>query len=172
MSRFQFRLARVLRLRHAEEDLARTRFTERVAVMQRAEEVAQGLTNELRRSRDELFETRTHKRIPPEELLLAQNTLENLEQNLVEQRRLADELGGEVELLRAAWEAARRDRKALEQLEDRRRRDHRDREEQRANQELDETAQRRAMERRSAGSSSEFGPDADETESPGPNGSR
>ena len=148
MSRFDFRLKRVLRVRQVEEEVACNRFRECVAVMQRAEEIADGLGQELQRSRDELVETRAHKRVPPEELLLASNTLQDLEATLAEQRRRASELKTEADELRRVWESARRDRMALEQLEDRRRRDHLDEEEKRANQELDEIARRRAAQAR------------------------
>lgn len=144
MSRFEFRLKRVLRVRQVEEEVACTRFRECVAVMQRADEIAEGLGQELKRSREELIETRSHKRIPPEDLLMASNMLQDLEASLAEQRRRAVALQEEADALRRTWEAARRDRMALEQLEDRRKRDHYDELEKRANQELDETARRRA----------------------------
>lgn len=146
MTRFKFRLSRVLRVRRVEEQAASNRFKECLAVVHRSEEVAQTLGNQLRRSRDELFETRAHKRVPPAELLLAHNTLQTLEESLAGQRQRIAELQLEADRLRSLWEAARQDRLALEQLEDRRKRDHLDEEEQRANLELDETALRRATE--------------------------
>lgn len=166
MKPFKFRLGRVLRIRQVEEDLASTRFKECVAVMQRADEVAQSLSEELRRARDELFETRAHKRIPPEELLLAHTTLQSLEETLAEQRRRSAELQLEADNLRASWEGSRRDRQALEQLAERRKRDHFDEQEKLAGQELDETALRRASANQEQASSSLTASDADDPNSP------
>lgn len=144
MKHFVFRLGRVLRVRKVEEDAARTRFHECVSVMRRAEEIADSLGDELARAGAQLTDTRLHKRSSPAELLLAHDTLQVLELNLIEQRRGLAELQLEADRLRASWERARQERLALEQLEGRRRRDHFDELEKISNLELDETALRRA----------------------------
>ena len=147
MKHFVFRLSRVLRVRRVEEDAARGRFQECVGVVRRAEEIADTLGDQLQQARLQLMDTREHKRSTPAELLLAHNTLEGLEENLYRQRRSLAELQLEADRLRASWEQARQQRLALEQLEDRRRRDHFDEQEKSANLELDEIALRRACSR-------------------------
>ena len=144
MKHFKFRLSRVLRVRKVEEEVASSRFRECASVIQRAHGVADSLAGELERARAELTETRIRKLSSPAELLLAHNTLQTLEATLIEQRRRIAELQLEADRLRLAWERARQERRALEQLEDHRRRDHFDELEKLANQDLDEIALRRA----------------------------
>jgi flagellar export protein FliJ len=143
VSRFQFRLARVLRVRKVQEDVARSHFQACEDVARQAETVAGNISVEIERAQAELFDTRARKRIPPEDLLMAQETLESLDRTLQEQKRRARELREEAETMRAAWEEARRDALSLESLAERDLAAHADEEERSANAELDEFAHRR-----------------------------
>lgn len=114
-----FRYRRVLRVRELEEELAREEFLASERVARQAEEQAARMQAELKRAQTELTETRLHRRVPPEELLTAQTTLESLGRSVSEQMRLARDLRGEAEGQRAAWEGARADVRTLERLEER-----------------------------------------------------
>lgn len=114
-----FRYRRVLRVRELEEELAREEFLASERVARQAEEMAERMQAELRRAHHELTETRLYQRIPPQELLTAQTTLESLDRSLSEQMRRARCLRDEAEGQRAAWEGARADVRTLERLEER-----------------------------------------------------
>ncbi len=138
------RIERVLRVRRLEEETARDKFIACEQVARQAEEVAEGLGGEIARAQHELGETRMQRRVPPEDLLMAQTTLESLDGTLSEQRRRARGLRVEAEGMRATWERARQDMRALERLQERLLGAERDEERRRETQEMDEEALRRS----------------------------
>jgi flagellar export protein FliJ len=140
----RFKLARVLRVRRIEEELARDRFKAVEQVARQAEETAETIGREIAKAQEELTETRLHRRIPPEDLVMAQMTLESLDRTLTEQRRRAGDLRREADGMRAAWERARGDMRTLERLEERFRASQRAEEQAQENREMDENALRRA----------------------------
>jgi len=112
-----FRYRRVQRVRAIEEELAREEFLTSERIARQAEEATQAMQAEIQRAQRELSETRLFRRVPPHELLTAQTTLESLSRTLTEQRRRARDLKTQAETLRASWERARADERALERLE-------------------------------------------------------
>ena len=140
----RFKLARVLRVRRIEEELARDRFVAVEQVARQAEETAETIGREIAKAQGELTETRLHRRVPPEDLVMAQTTLESLDQTLKEQRRRAGEMRREADDMRATWEQARGDMHALERLEERFRAARRSEEQKVEGREMDESALRRA----------------------------
>ena len=137
-----FRYERVKRVREIEEELAREDFLARERIARQAEEMAAAMQAELEKAQRELSETRLYRRVPPEELLTAQTTLEALGQNVSEQARRARDLRTEAETQRATWEGARTGVKTLEQLGARHEAAARETERQREARELDEATDR------------------------------
>ena len=137
------RLGRVLRVRRIEEEVARDKFIACDQVARQAEEVAGGIGAEIGRAQAELSETRMRRLIPPEDLLMAQSTLESLDQTLSEQRRRARELQREAGSMRSDWERARSDMRSLERLDEQLHSAERDQERRREAREMDEEALRR-----------------------------
>jgi len=140
----RFNLARVLRVRRIEEELARDRFQAVERVASQAEDTAETIGREIARAQEELSETRMRRRIPPEDLLMAQTTLESLDRTLAEQKRRAKDLRREADGMRATWERARADMRALERLEERFWDLQRSEELREETREMDESALRRA----------------------------
>lgn len=139
----RFKLERVLRVRRIEEELAREHFQSCEQVARRAEEVAENIGAEIAKAQEELVETRRYRRTPPEDLVMAQETLESLDRTLVEQKRRAGDLRREAEAIRTEWEQSRGDMRALERLEERFWHAARGEEYRAELRELDESAQRR-----------------------------
>ena len=114
-----FKYERVQRVRHIEEELAREEYLSYERIAQQAEDSVDAMQAEIERAQQELGETRMFRRVPPEELLTAQTTLESLDSTLAEQRRRAQDLRREAEQLRAVWEGKRSEAKTLDRLEER-----------------------------------------------------
>jgi flagellar export protein FliJ len=137
------RLERVLRVRQLEEEITREQFISCQSVARRAEQVADGIGAEIARAHTELSETRLQARIPPEDLVIAQTTLESLEENLAEQKRRARNFTLEADEKRTTWERARRDMRTIERIEERLRAADRESERRLEAREMDEQALRR-----------------------------
>ena len=142
MKGFRFRLARVLRVRRLEEQMARAHFVERQAEARRAEEVAASSAATAREMRTELAERLAPGAIDPRSVLHAHDSLDGMGhvcRRHTERARTADL---QAEEARAPWMDVRTGVRALETLEERKKERFRAEAEKRANQELDETAAR------------------------------
>jgi flagellar export protein FliJ len=143
MSPKRTRLERVLRIRRLEEEVARDKFLSCEQVARQSEEVAEGISAEIGRAQAELSETRVQRRIPPEDLLMAQYTLESLDRNLAELRRRARDLRVEAEGMRDEWEKTRQEMRALERLDEQLQSAELEDERRQESREMDEEALRR-----------------------------
>jgi flagellar export protein FliJ len=137
------RIERVLRVRRLEEEVARERFIACEQVARQADELADGISAEIARAQEQLGETRVQSLIPPEDLLSAQSTLESLDDTLAEQRRRTQELQLEADGMRATWELARQEMRALERLDEQLASAERGDQARREAREMDEEAVRR-----------------------------
>jgi flagellar biosynthesis chaperone FliJ len=153
--RFEFRLARLLRVRAIEEELARAALARAEAEARSAAAVRERAAHELARGRSELVADLATGTIRPARVLLAQRALGNLAVALRARLERERTLVGQASVLRAAWRARETDRRALVELESRAHRSHRAELERRENAALDEVAQRRARQVRRPGSESD-----------------
>jgi len=154
MSRFRFRLARILRVREVEEQAARERFLEAQRTAREAEARAQAARDELARSHETLRGELTGT-LQPGFVLLAQQALDGLRQRRQRLAERARTLALQSEAERAAWGLRRRDVRGLERLQDRDREGWREEGARREAAATDEVAGVRAAARRGARPSGE-----------------
>jgi flagellar export protein FliJ len=139
----RFGLARVLRVRVIEEELARGAWQPAERAAQDAEAAAGATLEEIARSEERLAREQAGGRISPAEVVLFGNALDALRRVLAHQRRSAKARRAEAARLRQAWEAARARMRGLERLEQRERAQHRADLEAGELREIDEQALRR-----------------------------
>jgi len=147
--KFDFRLARVLRVRAIEERVARAEWSVAQAALHEAEakrnERSQGLSD----ARQSLGAGRVSGAINPQRSLLVERTLDAQVFGL---SNAIEQVHGKLvsaEQLAAAWRGRERDRRALSELEQRARDSHRIELEAESNAEMDETASARMQRARS-----------------------
>jgi flagellar export protein FliJ len=139
----RFGLARVLRVRVIEEELARGTWQQAERAAQEAEAAADATLGEVARSEERLAKAQGGARISPAEVVLCAGALDTLGRVLAHQRRSAKTRRAEAARLRQAWEAARARMRGLERLELRERAQHRADLEAGELREIDEQALRR-----------------------------
>jgi len=148
MKGYRFRLARVLRVRRIEEQLARAGFLER----QREAEQSAALRAEgldlAHRMREQLRDQIGSGSIEPRLVLGAQSGIDAMADLCRRRDERARTHQAQADRAREPWSDSRRDVRALEALEQKQMERFRSEQEKRANRELDETAARRAQDRR------------------------
>ncbi|MBK8180386.1 MAG: hypothetical protein IPK67_16135 [Planctomycetes bacterium] len=143
MSRFQFRLGRVLGVRRVEEEIARGDWLEAEHAAGRAEETARRAQLAVEEARSRLAALQSRPELQAAEVLLEQDQLDRLREQWVQRTIQASRLRRDAERLRQVMAERRVRVKGLETLEDRARGQWRAENEIRANQELDERGDRR-----------------------------
>lgn len=119
MRSFQFRLARILRVREVEEQAARERFLAADRIARDAEARADAARDTLASALAELRDSQSEHALAPGFLVAAQNTLDELRrrrQSALDRAR-TQRLQASAE--QTAWAERRRDVKGLERLSDR-----------------------------------------------------
>lgn len=141
---FHFRLARVLRVRALEEEIARGDLLAAQNAASLAESRLESVRGDLARARDELAERQSPGRLETEALLAAESTLPALEGRVRLGREQFLDLRATADGEHKRWKGARRDLEGLQRLEGRARDGHRDELETRERRALDEVASQRA----------------------------
>jgi len=155
VKRFEFRLARLARVRVLQEEQAR-------AEWQAAEQEAEAA----RTHRDQAHADRVQARevlandlrtssIAPGEVVLAHQQLDRMDREFTRRRELAATAQFHADRARTPWEERRRDVRALERLEDKARTEHQYEVEAAEAQQLDETALMRAARKVTTNTSNE-----------------
>lgn len=119
MRGFQFRLARVLRIREVEEQAARERFLAADRVARDAETRADDARAAETRAQDELRAGQRAATLAPSFLLAAQAAIDELRRRRQSLTERARTLRFQANAEQTAWAARRRDVRGLERLEDR-----------------------------------------------------
>jgi flagellar export protein FliJ len=144
VSRFRFRLERLLGVRRIEEELARGEWIAAERAARLAEERVEMLRAAIGRAEHELARTLALPRLDPTAVLLGQSGLDAIRAHLPPALALAAKERAAAETRRAAWSERQTAVKSLENLRGRARETHRREEEARENALLDEQALFRA----------------------------
>ena len=140
MSRFRFRLERVLGVRRIEEEVARATWLEAERPATAAEAQANALHAAIQRSRAELAALQSSSRLGPADVLLKHALVDRLREQWVQKTIAASRLRREAERLRLEMTSRRVRVRGLETLESRAKESWRLDAEVRANAEIDERA--------------------------------
>jgi len=144
MKHFDFRLARVLRVRRIEEQVARAEFLERQVMANEAQEASQRALEGRLLIESQLAEEIETGPLDPRSAIRAQDSIDGMGRVWLRRSEHAKTLAVQAEQARAPWIEVRTDVRALEHIEERKRERFSSEVERRANRELDETAARRA----------------------------
>ncbi len=148
-------MARLLRVRKIEEQVAR-------ATWAAAEDRSRRAEDQVRRGRQEALRAQSSLGAPiasgPEarQRLIEWQLLEGMRRSLAQREEQLLTLRGQSERLLEAWQERNRDEKALEKLEAIQRKEHRDSLEREETQEMDERARERWLGRKETPPSSSF----------------
>ena len=155
MKGYQFRLARLMRVRDVEERIAKERFLAADRIAREAEDAVVDAREAVRSAEDDLRATQAQQSLSPSRVLAALDLIAGLRARVraLHERSLPLRAAAEVE--RAAWGERRRDLRGLERLEDRDRERVRAEEGRREALTLDEVAAMRAEARDRAAASME-----------------
>ena len=146
--RFQFRLARLMRVRELAEREARGTWGVAEGQAREAELELERRVANMGSARNELAAARRQGRLNPGELLALEKTLGNHELGIQITRERLRERRAKADELRRAWRDRQREHAALENLEERQREEHRMALDAHESAQLDEVASRRHSERR------------------------
>lgn len=152
MSAFKFRLSRVLRVRHATEEIQRARLAEAEHEAREREFEATAHADSVRAAHADLADGQSSEQLDPARVLVAIDAAARIERIELDARGRAISARNAAEHERSTWREARADVLGLERLEDRERarfRNERDVREERA---IEEVASRRAETARLAAS--------------------
>lgn len=144
MTRFRFRLERLLAVRRIEEELARGEWLAAERAARAAEERVEVLRSAIGRAEHELARVLVLPRLDPTAVLLGQTGLDAIRAHVPAALALARKERAAAEARRAAWSECQTAVKSLENLRGRARETHRREEEARENALLDEQALFRA----------------------------
>ncbi|MFT5048655.1 MAG: flagellar export protein FliJ [Chlamydiales bacterium] len=150
MKNFNFRLARVLRVRRIEEHVARAAFLEQQAKAREAQESFSQALVERRQMEVQLADQVRSGPLDPRSAIRGQDSIDSMSRVCLRRRETATTLTLQAEQARQPWSEARIEVRALEHLEETKRARFRSETEKQANLELDETAARRAKRRTQA----------------------
>lgn len=151
MSRFRFRLARVLHARRAAEQVQRGELARAENGARRLEATAQSCTEAVHSAREDLRAAQSNEALDPAWILVAQDAhgrMATVERGLHENAAVARD---KVATERAAWRALRADVRGLERLEARGRERQREKNATDEERAIEEFAARQAEERRQSG---------------------
>ena len=121
MKRFNFRLSRVRRAREISESLARAEWQGRERDAIDAERASDELRMRIDEARAELGKLQKSPTLNPAEVLASDRAMVRAWKALVRKRQQASERRDAAEVSREAWSERKRDRRALERLEERQR---------------------------------------------------
>lgn len=139
--RFDFRLARLLKVRAIEERVARSEWSQFEVVAQAYESRRDQRASQLGRSRRGLAEgMRPGATLRPEWMLLAERALDSQVTDLVRTHEDALTRRAQADAMGSVWQERERDRRVLSELEERARLRHREELERWENHQLDEQA--------------------------------
>ncbi len=140
MSRFKFRLERVLGVRRIEESIARAQWLEAERSARESEDQARELQTAVERARTQLSALQSSPRLDPADVLLQQTLIDRLREQWVQKTIHASRARREAERLRQAMAERRVRVRGLETLETRSKESWRAENEALLNAELDERA--------------------------------
>jgi flagellar export protein FliJ len=121
MTRFRFALERVLRVRHIEQDLARTAWSDAERGARAAREAAANLAASIADAQQSLCVEQRAGHWSAGEMLLRLDCLERMRRALVDATRVVAEREAHAERARVEWQARRSDERGMQKLEGRRR---------------------------------------------------
>ena len=124
MSRFHFALERVLRVRHIEQDLARTAWSDAERAARAARDAVAGLATRIEAEQIALCAEQRAGRWNAAEILRRFECLDRLRGALVDAARVVAEREAVAERARIEWNSRRSDERGIEKLEHRRRAAH------------------------------------------------
>lgn len=158
MTRFQFRLARVLRVRRIEEEIARGEWLGAVAEAQRASARASAIADELDTALAELGALRSAVHCRVSEVLALEGTLDSVGRALRRGRERQATLERQAEAARPPWERRRQAVQGLERWRDRAREKHERERIQKESALMDEISSARTLRRGRPGPGAVPGP--------------
>ncbi len=164
MSRFVFRLERVLHVRRIEEAQRKAEWAAASFEARRAEDSERAARDEVAAAEQQLAGKLSAGSVDPRRVLVEQDAIDVLRRRAVAAGHRAAELRSAAETCREAWTAARREHKALERLRERGATRHRAAEAREEAAAQDERALARSSER----DSSPNGSPAEKASTPGP----
>jgi len=139
--RFDFRLARLLRVRAIEERVARAEWSEYETAAQAHERRRAERADQLERSRAELAQRiAPGSTVRPEWMLVAESALDGQVRDLLHAHEDTLTRRAQADAMGTVWRERERDRRVLAELEGRSRHRHREELERWENQQLDEQA--------------------------------
>ncbi len=124
MSRFTFRLERVLGVRRVAEAAAKSEWAAAVYAARSAEEAERSAGDELLAAEQDLRGRLASGPVDPRAVVAAQGLLDGLRRGLAAARERTARARAEAEARREAWAVARAERRALERLRERARARH------------------------------------------------
>jgi flagellar export protein FliJ len=143
VTRFRFRLQRVLGVRRVEEEIARAEWLDAERTAREAEDQARRTQDAVDAARLRLAAVQSQGMLRPAEVLVLQAQLDRLREQWVQRTIVASRSRRDAERLRQVMAERRVRVRGLETLEDRARETWRSETEARANAELDERGDRR-----------------------------
>jgi flagellar biosynthesis chaperone FliJ len=151
VTRFRFRLERVLRARRAAEQMQRAQLAEAERGARRAEETAHSCTGAVLAARTDVRAAQSAQSLDPTWIVVAQDAHDRM--SVVERLRIAEAAAarGVAASERSSWRALRADVRGLERLEARGRERQREEVATREERAIEEFAARQAEERRRKG---------------------
>lgn len=147
MKRFQFRLARLAKVRELQEEIARAEWQAAEDLARRAERRVHEILQLVAETNASLRELQASEQLSSTEVLALQDLLERVMRTLANAKRQAAELRAAAEVAREPWTALRVELEGLARLEQRARDDHRTELTRVENAELDQIALERAARR-------------------------
>ena len=143
MKRFQFRLARLAKVRRIEEERARTAWQSAEAAARAAEQAVLDGEGEVRAAYQLLREAQSSSRLTPLQVISFNDAISGLLRALDATRAEARRLAADALAKREPWQAARTELEGLQRLEDKARREHSLERERIENMEMDQLASER-----------------------------
>lgn len=162
MKKYQFRLARVQRVRAVEEDLARARFGEAELEARNAEDRAEARRRDIDRAIDDLRGLQGSPKLAPTSVIAALSLVDEARATWRDADGVARGLRARAEEMRRAWMERRRDVEGLERLDGRARDEFRREQEHAEVALLDEVASQRDARARAAAATRNSRPDSGE----------
>lgn len=156
MKRFQFRLARLARVRALQEEQARAEWQAAEQEARAAEARTARATADRDTARGLLADDLSAGALGPGEVMLAHGQLDRMDREIRQRREVQVTARFQADQARAPWEERRRDVRALERLEERARDDHHREAEAAEAQTLDEVASTRAARKNQRNSSGDL----------------
>lgn len=147
MKRFEFRLARLARVRRIEEERARAAWQAVEAAARRAEQGVLVREAEVSEVQAALREAQSHPQISPATVLSLDGLLARAQERLVSERQRARRRRAEADSAREPWQRLRTELEGLDRLEEKARSSHKVERDRVEAQELDQLASERAARR-------------------------